>query len=362
MTRRNVARNLIPLDRASRVAQGEEESLTLADWRERLREDPDGTVAELVRRFGPRRSVAPEVEDLFWRVLVDFGRDADLARAILGRVRAPAAPPEPRLPEAAGRSDADRELPLLDIGREHRVRLRGLLRQAATEAIRDVVRDPEERERTARHPSRLPEIAFARRGRPDVAAALYALEHDHLDPDAAERPGEDPGPAGPPGYRRLCRAALRYEVARALHRVAGHEAVAFDVMRSVVRLVDDALESPGSAAASEWLPLAWRLSFHAREWLGFRYFEDGRYEAAEREFLHAAGSVPETDLAVAARMFAANAMIRDGRSDEARSLLDDLRVDTDRLAPPIADEWVELRERLIAEASGAADGGDEPSD
>jgi hypothetical protein len=327
--------------------------LTLADWRERLREDPDGTVAELVRRFGPRRSLAPEVEDLFWRVLVDFGRHADLARAILGRIRPPAETADLADPEAAS---------LLDLDREHRVRVRGMLRQAATEVLGKMVRDPEERERMARHPSRLPEAAFARRGRPDVAAALYALEHDHLGSDPAGIQADDPGPSRDHGYRRLCRAALRYEVARALHRVAGHQAAAFDIMRSVVRLVDDALEAPGSDAASEWLPLAWRLSFHTREWLGFRYFEDGRYEAAEREFLRAAGAVPETDLAVAASMFAANAMIRDGRSDEARSLLDDLRVDTDRLAPPIADEWVELRERLIADASGSVDGGDEPSD
>jgi hypothetical protein len=36
-----------------------------------------------------------------------------------------------------------------------------------------------------------------------------------------------------------------------------------------------------------------------------------------------------------------------------------VRADTDRLAPPIADEWIELRERLVEEASGAVDGDDD---
>lgn len=335
MTRREVARNLIPFERSSRVVQGEEASLTLADWRDRLREDPEGTVAELVRRFGPRRSVAPEVEDLFWRVLVDFGGTGDLAGAIVGRLRAP---DDPR---GAGSSG------LLDLEREHRVRLRGRLRMIAAEELGTVVRDRAARERAVRHPSRLPEVAFARRGRSREAVALYALEHDHLGGGPGGESRED-------GFLRLGRAALRYEVARALHRVAGLEDLAVEVMRSVVRLVDDALEGPGPGAACDRLHLAWRLSFHTREWLGFRHFDGGRYAEAEREFLRAAGAAPETDLAVAARMFAANAMIRDGRSDEARRLLDALRADTDRLSPPIADEWLELRERLIEEASGRA--------
>lgn len=296
--------------------------MSLAEWRERLRTDPDGTVTELVRRFGPRRSAAPEVEDLFWRVVVDLAGLEDLARAVLGRFTPP---------RGGGESD---DGALLDLDREHRIRLRGRLRVAATEALRSVVRDRDERERIARHPSRLPEAAFALRGRPAEAAALFALEHEHL-------------AGGAEGYRRLCRAALRYETARALHRVDGRREAAFEVMESVVRLIDDALEAPGPAGAADWLQLAWRLSFHSREWLGFRHLDGGRFRDAEHEFLRAAGAAPDTDLAVAARLFAANAILRDGRTEEARRLLDSLRIDTERLSPPIADEWIELRERLL---------------
>lgn len=314
--------------------------MTLADWRERLRTDPEGTVTELVRRFGSRRSVAPEVENLFWRVVVDLAAPGDLACAVLGRLRPPVA--EPR----------ERPFRLLDLDREHRVRLRGRLRVDAAEALRGVVRDREARERIVRHPSRLPEAAFALRGRPAEAAALYALEHDQLVRDAAPPP-DGPGRADDDdGYRRLCRAALRYETARALHRVDDRREVAFEVMESVVRLIDEALEAPGPGSAAEWLPLAWRLAFHAREWLGFRHLDGGRFGDAEREFVRAAGAAPETDLAVAARMFAANAMIRDGRTEEARRLLDSLRIDTERLSPPMADEWIELRERLLEPPGG----------
>ncbi len=301
--------------------------MTLTDWRVRLRTDPEGTVTELVSRFGPRRSVAPEVESLFWRVVVDLACPGDLARALLGRVRPPRG------------GDEDDGGALLDLDREHRVRLRGRLRIAAIEELASVVRHREDRERIARHPSRLPEAAYALRGRPAEAAALYALEHDQL-------AGDDDG------YRRLCRAALRYETARSLHRVEGCREVAVEIMESVVRLIDESLEAPEPGGAADWLHLAWRLSFHSREWLGLRHLDGGRFGDAEREFLRAAGAAPETDLAVAARMFAANAMLRDGRTDEARRLLDSLRIDTERLSPPVADEWIELRERLLGSASG----------
>lgn len=343
MTDRGVVPKLKSFDRVAPIVEEEEATLSLADWRERLRSDPEGTVANLLRRFGPRRSSAPEVEALFWRVLVDYGRPEDLAHGVLGRVRVPGSAPDPL---GGG---------LLDLDHEHRIRVRGRLRVAAAEVLRAVVRDAKELDAIVRHPVRLPQAAYASRGRPSEAAALYVLEHDqHC------RPPDEPGAAAGANplrssSRRLSCAALRYETARSLHRVEGGREDAFAVMQTVVRLVDEALAQPESAVAGERLALGWRLSFHAREWLGLRHYENGRYGEAVREFERAADAAPETDLAVAARMFAANALIRDGRVEEARRLLDVLREATARLAPPLSDEWQLLSQRLIDEATAPED-------
>jgi tetratricopeptide (TPR) repeat protein len=226
--------------------------------------------------------------------------------------------------------------PLLDLDREHRIRVRGRLRLAAADALAGFVRDPEERSRIEAHPVRLPEAAFERRGRPREAAALYALEHDQLPKDAAEP---------------LLGAALRYPLARALFRVGGrieagigHEtARAAAVMTSVLAL----LEPPAAGAPEAERSLAGRLSFHAREWLGLRHYEAGRYREAVGEFLRAAEAAPDTDLELAARIFAANALIRAGDQDEARKLLDGVRERAAGMSRDVSEEWDAVWRRLL---------------
>lgn len=314
---------------ARHPAEVEETRLTPEEWRERLRADPAGAGGELILRFRERPSDDAEIEDLFWLAACDQAGDEELARAVLARLEPP--------------PDPSREL--LGLSREQRVRARGRLRFAGVEALRERVRDPDDRERIARHPARLAEVAFARRGRAAEAAALYALEHDRRLAGELTLVAPDAGPPIPIAARRLLRrATLRYEVARSLARVVDHGDRALPVMESVLLLLDRLVA--GAGQGSEVQPLAWRLSFHAREWLGLRHYEAGRHAEAEREFLRAAGAAPETDLAVAARLFAANAMIRDGRAAEARALLDALRIDVGRLEPPAADEWVAMRLRL----------------
>jgi tetratricopeptide (TPR) repeat protein len=299
--------------------------MDLADWRARLRDDPRGTVAELARHLAAERCPDPEVEDLFWRAFADYGPPAELARAVLGRLRIEPPGEQPR---------ADPEL--LDLDREHRVRVLGTLRLAAAEALAAVVRDPAERERIVNHPALLPDVALGRRGRPAEAAALYALEHDLLSPspEAREAAGAEP----------LARAALRYQLARALHRVPGEAERAVAAMAAVVR---DAAETPPAAedpAAGASLSL--RLSFHAREWLGLRHYEAGRYREAVREFLRAAEAAPDTDLEQAAGVFAANALIRDGRPEEAHRLLDSLRDRATQVSADLTQEWDALLRQL----------------
>lgn len=317
--------------------------MDLADWRARLRDDPRRTVAELARRYAAARCPDAEVEDLLWRAFADYGPPADLARAVLGRLRV-----EPPAEDA-------REGPeLLDLDREHRVRVLGTLRLAAAEALAAVVRDPAERERIVNHPALLPDVAFGRRGRPAEAAALYALEHDLLSPAPEARE--------PAGAEPLARAALRYQLARALHRVPGEAERAVAVMAAVVR---DAAETPPAAedqAAGASLSL--RLSFHAREWLGLRHYEAGRYREAVREFLRAAEAAPDTDLEQAAGVFAANALIRDGRPEEAHRLLDSLRDRAWQGGPDAAEEWEALLRRLSGPGrhEPAGEPGDEPEE
>lgn len=308
----------------------------MADWRERLKSDPRGTVAELLERFAARRGADPEVEDLCWRALADHATPEELARAVLGRLRVGE--------EALTLSEeAPRLPPLLDLDREHRIRVRGRLRLAAADALAGFVRDPEERARIEAHPARLPEAAFERRGRPREAAALYALEHDQLPKDAAEP---------------LLGAALRYPLARALFRVGGrveggigHERErAAAVMTSVLAL----LEAPPAGAPEAERSLAGRLTFHTREWLGLRHYEAGRYREAVGEFLRAAEAAPDTDLELAARIFAANALIRAGHQDEARQLLDAVRERSPGMSPDVSEEWDTVWRRLL-EARGEED-------
>ncbi|HLE84260.1 MAG TPA: hypothetical protein VJG13_07960, partial [Thermoanaerobaculia bacterium] len=98
--------------------------MDLADWQARLRDDPRRTVAELALRYGGERCPDDGLEDLFWRAFADYGPPADVARAVLGRLRI-----EPPAEDA-------REGPeLLDLDREHRVRVLGTLRLAAAEAL-----------------------------------------------------------------------------------------------------------------------------------------------------------------------------------------------------------------------------------
>lgn len=319
--------------------------VSLDEWRERLRTDPRGTVAELLEGFAHRRSDKPEVEDFFWRVLADHGTPGELVEAVLGRLRAPAAEARPLVVEL-GVLEPREPAGLLDLDREHRVRLRGRLRVVATELLAGFLRDPELREAIAADPVRLPETAFSRRRRWVEAAALFALEHDHL-----PRRGEEAD--------RLARASLRYALARALHRVEGHGERALRLMESVLALASHALEGgadPGGGAPSArsegdggrtWISFAARLAFHAREWLGLRHYEAGRYPEAEREFRAAAQAAPETDLALAAWTFAANALFRDGRSAEAREILHSLKPHVPEMTHDVSEEWEELRRRLL---------------
>lgn len=317
-------------------------TVSLDEWRERLRRDPRATVAVLLRGFAERRSVVPGVEDFFWRVLADHGTPDELVRAVLGRLRAPGVEDlavtlelGAREPAAAGR--------LLDIDREHRVRVRGRLRVEATDALKGFVRTAEERERIAADPVRLPEAAFARRGRWPEAAALFVLEHDHLS-------------APEPARERLARASLRYELARGLHRVEGKQGRALEVMESALVLVGSG-DRGDDRGLGAWGTLAARLAFHAREWLGLRHYDAGRYRDAEGEFRAAADEAPATDLALAALMFAANAMIRDGRQAEARELLDAIEPHAGGVGEDLSEQWHELRSGLM-ETSGDRDDAD----
>lgn len=201
------------------------------------------------------------------------------------------------------------------------------------------MRDPDEREPIEGHPVRLPEAAFERRGRPREAAALYALEHDQLPRDAAEP---------------LLGAALRYPLARALYRIErrvegrleseGEGDRAAAVMESVLALLGD---PPAAGAPQAEAAVTGRLTFHAREWLGLRHYEAGRYRAAVAEFLRAAEAAPDTDLELAARIFAANALIRGGRQDEARDLLDSVRDRAAWVSRDVSEEWDALWRTLL---------------
>lgn len=311
--------------------------VSLDEWRIRLRTDPRGTVAELLDGFAARRSENPEVEDFFWRVLADQGTPPELVRGVLGRLRTPGEE-TPELGIDFGIELGAREPGmgggLLDLDREHRVRVRGRLRIVATDLLAGFVRDPEAREAIAADPVRLPETVFVHRRRWAEAAALFALEHDHL-------PARDRTPD------RLARASLRYALARALHRVAGQAERAIGVMESALGLTGSAATEPRDAET--WRPFAARLAFHAREWLGFRHSEAARYADAEREFRAAAEAAPETDLAVAARTFAANALIRDGRPAEARELMDAFAPGAAEMSEDVSERWEELRRRLLEE-------------
>lgn len=316
-------------------------TVSLDEWRERLRTDPRATVAVLLRGFAVRRSTVPGVEDFFWRVLADQATPGELVQSVLGRIRIPP-PGGSTVALEVGRREPVETGRLLDLDREHRVRVRGRLRVAAGDALEGFVPDPEERAKIAADPVRLPEAAFARRGRWAEAAALFALEHDHLSVGDRER-------------ERLARASLRYELARALQRVEAQGDRALEVMESALELLE---EAPGGApeGRAAWAALAARLAFHAREWLGLRHFEAGRYHDAEREFFAAAEAAPETDLAVAARMFAANAMIRAGRQAEARELMDSMGTLVAEMGEDLSEQWQELRRGL----TGPSDDEDEP--
>lgn len=312
----------------------------MSDWRERLKTDPRGTVVELLERFAGGRGADPEVEDLFWRGLADHGTPEEIARGVLGRLRVGREP-------GPGPSGV---LHLLDLDREHRVRLRGRLHLAAAEALAGFVRDPEERARIEAHPARLPEAALERKGRPREAAALYALEHDRL----AAEDGPEADAVAEPAEALLGRAALRYALARALHRAghrdAGEAERALAVMESVLGLLALVGDDPGAGepvADGGEGSLPWRLSFHAREWLGLRHYEAGRYREAVGEFLRAAEAAPETDLELAAHIFAANALLRAGRKAEARSLLDGLRERVAGMSRDVSEEWDALWRRLL---------------
>lgn len=316
--------------------------VSLDDWRERLRRDPRGTVAVLLRGFAARRSAVAGVEDFFWRVLADQGTPDELVLAVLGRLRSPGIEDLAFSLELGAREPVEAG-GLLDVDREHRVRVRGRLGIHAQEELKGFVRDPEERERIAADPVRLAEAAFARRGRWPEAAALLALEHDHVSAREPER-------------ERLARASLRYELARALHRVEDERGRALAVMESALALVGGGLEAgTDDPALAVWRELAVRLAFHAREWLGLRHFEVRRYRDAEREFRAAAAAAPQTDLALATLIFAANAMIRDGRQAEARDLMDSIEPNAPGVTEDVSDRWQELRRKLM-EPSEEEDG------
>ena len=308
--------------------------MSVDDWQRRLRADPRGTLAELAQSLIEERPEDSRLEDLFWRALADHGTAEELARAVLCRLRTgvEAASEGERSPRrdvgtAAGPG-------LLDLDWEHQVRVHGQLRLAAAEALQGVMRDRDERARIEAHPGRLPEVAFERRGRPAEAAALYALEHDLLPPRSKNRLGAAAAP--------LVRGVLRYRLARARHRVEGEAERALAVTEGVLTLVGEPRESGegGEEAAAESLPL--RLSYHVREWLGLRHYEARRYRDAVRQFLQAAEAAPDTDLELAAGIFAANALIRDGRQADARRLLDSLRDRASEVGSDLPDEWEAL--------------------
>jgi tetratricopeptide (TPR) repeat protein len=304
------------------------ETTTVSDWKERLRADPRGTLAELGERLAGGRSPDSEIEDLYWRALVDFGTVGEITSALLDRLR----------PDAGPR--------LLDLDREHRTRCHGRLRVEAAGELGAFRLEEAEREAIAGHPLRLPETVYELRGRPGDAAALYVLEHDRLE----ERVGD--------AAITLARAALRYKLARALRRVsrvAKAAPTALAVMESALELAES-LPSGGAVAsgpgAGSGVPAtSLRLRFHIHEWLGLRHYEARRFAAAEESFLRAAALVPDTELGVAVLTYAANAVLRQGRRAEARSLLDSLR---GRLAPEgrpaedrgEADGWESLYRRL----------------
>ncbi len=299
---------------------------TVTDWPERLRTDPRGTLAELGERLAGFRSPDPEIEDLYWRALVDFGGVGEVVTALLDRLR-----------PGSG-------LRLLDLDQEHRTRCHGRLRVEAAEELGAFRLDPGEREVIAGHPLRLPETVYEPRGRPAEAAALYALEHDRL-----EERGDD--------FGTLARAALRYKLARALRRathVTRAAPTAQAIMESALGLVES-LPPRTVVAGRPGFPggmptTSVRLRFHIHEWLGLRHYEAERFAAAEESFLRAAALVPDTELGVAVLTFAANALLRQGRRTEARSLLDSLR---GRMAPAEDREqaagWEVLYRRLADE-------------
>lgn len=344
MTRRSFESRATREDRpASRLPT---RTLSLDDWRERLRTDPRGTVAELLELFAERRSPVPGVEDFFGRVLADHATPPELVRGVVARVRAPV-DAEPALgiePSEPGAPEAEPPGRVLDLDREHRVRLRGRLRVIATELVVHHVRDPGAHGAIAADPMRLAEVAFVHRRRWEDAAALFALEHDHLQ-------------GGEHAQALLARASLRYSLARALHRVKGHEERAVRVMEAAVVLAEGA--GTGAEGAATWRVFATRLAFHAREWLGLRHYEAGLYRAAEREFLAAVEAAPDTDLALAARRFAANALIRDGRQAEAREIPTGFDPGAAASDEEVSVRWEELRRRLL-EGPGEDDpeGGD----
>jgi len=306
--------------------------VTLEDWRKRLRADPRATLAELAQSLIESRAGEPGLEELFWRALADYGTPEELARAVVGRLRIGPAAPSAEAPE------------LLDLDHEHRVRVHGQLRLAAAESLAGIVRDRAERERIEAHPALLPEVALERRGRLAEAAALYALEHDLLPSRSRTRPGTAAEP--------LARAALCYQLARALHRVGDEGARALAAMEGVLALVEEARGRAGEDEEAASLPL--RLSYHAREWLGLRHYEGGRYRDAVRQFLRAAEAAPDTDLELAAGIFAANALIRDRRQAEARRLLDSLRERVSRVGSDLSEEW-EAQLRKLTEAGPEED-------
>lgn len=308
--------------------------MSVRDWQQRLRADARATLAELAQSLIGKRADHPGLEELFWRALADYGAPDELARAVLGRVRV-----------GPGEGQSGDTIELLDLDREHRVRVHGRLRLAAAEALAGIVRDREERERIAAHPARLPEVAFELRARPAEAAALIALEHDLLPARSENRLG----PAAEP----LARAALRYQLARALHRVAGETERALAVMEGVLALLESAAGPEDAAEPDDTeSSLPGRLSYHAREWLGLRHYEARRYRDAVRQFLRAAEAAPDTDLELAAGIFAANALIRDGRQPEARRLLDSLRRRATRVASELTEEWDALLRSLSGPAPG----------
>ncbi len=302
------------------------ETTIVSDWKQRLRADPRATLAALTRRLAGKRSEDPELEDLYWRALVDFGDARELAGALLARLR----------PAADAR--------LLDVGREHRTRCHGRLRVEAAEELAAFRLEPAERARIAAHPLRLPETVYEPRGRPAEAAALYALEHDRL----GERRDE---------FGALARAALRYKVARALHRVAeAPEATetARGIMESVLRLIAEIPEGervvPGAAPGEDSPTMAVRLRFHAQEWLGLRSYEAERYAEAEERFLRAAALMPDSEPGVVVLIFAANALLRQGKRAEARRLLDSLQGRMGEVGDRAMTEgWEELYRRLEEE-------------